>query len=1753
MKRFSKRIMALFMAVVMALPVMFAMPSSASADADINSHLRARYFIDKNYTKDNAGNYDLENVNGGNFSWSRGAVKFPGGSSHPYFRVRLNEMLKNVDFNNGLTISFSAKRASSNWERYFELSSGGGYGNGDLTKYLFFSVNGNAKVNNPSGSKSETGTPNVGEDGKWHNWVFVVKNGSFTLYRDGVERGTLTDNRINSDWFNDIRNNGYLLIAASSYSGDGCFDGYMTNFKVYDIGVSSSQVNQVNKDQMFKYSFERKMTDQSGNNEFQYYSWSNEGYESYDDHMYLKNCWCYASAPASIREEENKKNWRIDFEYNFTQSVGGDRLEQILGITNATVSSHAYLGEQSFGVSSNGKVYLNTRDINAPIGDTGINLSDDDTNKVHHIISYAYHNGIINVFIDNELKFSYDASAYTNLFENINTITIGGRGTSTDNNGEGGWNYIDVWDLSAYYFPEAKTIDEHIKGRYFLGDIEQNFISDNYDFNVSGTGAVWQESGGIEGARFNGENISNSPNYLYMPKDRTKSMFSLANQRTGFTFSFMSKSLHSNSWQRIFELSNVDSGYGGGSGNKYIMFSSQYNGSSHISFVDSAGLELNQLGDITNWHQWTVTVQEGAIIIYRDGSRIRTVCSPSLNSSWFNELLTNGMILLGASTFSDPGFDGYIRDLRIYDVALNASQASTVYQDIYNNRSFYDSVSGEELNTLKNNLKSAMSAYENKMRTFSSDFLTNTKAAYDAYVVANRYIDAIECGETEHLTKTQLTRAVNNLNNAINEMGSWSYRVGTAYGTWRDELSSVDYSKYYKNLIWVGDKIDTSGQNNDTSYVAAIADEVATYQSNNNRARSMIYHHSVVMLNDGITEPSTAIMYRVKGYRSSVGNFNQRHYGAWLGNDANGLYMKTNWKGRHESLNFTDTIANYTEEIGISSAMSTYVNTGSTYYAFGNGQYNKAHYANILYFRDTMGETEYSRKISDLKWNFRVSNDNGAYEVLQENIAENGDFPIYIINYKLIREKLANAKTYARNITNYKEGGLETMFRGCDEATGLDLNTDNSWNSANIETKFNSCTSKIKAAVEHINSTKRADVYSGLRNEMLNAHEGKDPAKSDYHSENSYTTSTYSTFKAKYDVAKAEMAELANSGYKTSLGSILSELQGAHHNLVKRADFSALSAKYTEKVNYSNSVIMDMCTLTSVNAFKAALAALPYSNYTDAQKADTPASKQSEIDAETEWLNSEYSSLLDFTKNLTPLTNAYNRADALLLSLDGESPAYTKDQIEDLISAANLSNNYLGATAEEKREFGSKTYGAEIDSVTQTVNDVCDAIEGASTLDLTAFNAVLSNAESIDPDAYQYDPAALASDIKAVRRIVYSSALTYKNATINTLRSGLDQEIADMATSYMLSSLTSHIREYEIDVVEGSVSEIDGITFTGGTFRFDKEENKYYATYGSKVTFRSDCDEAAWYMEYDSETTQRKEKYQDFSKSYSTRVFGNIYIYSKTAQNGNKLTIKREYSDSESTPVQLIDFVSGEYTLPSAPNLAFYNFDGYYMNGERVSSSITVDEDTEIIARYVAAPGKEAYTISYGGEDISASYNEKITLRGNNSTYGWLEAKSGGGYRPFYIGKDVSFLATESGAFRAVDEATFESYTLPVINLRQSGALATTVDAKTKVTFNGQYVAQSELKILEYGILAGKSKREGFELDNSNVVLDNAGNFDDYSLLRAKSTTNVGANQFTISINNLTGDIAYRGYIVYQNENGIQIAYGDTIYQTIEG
>ena len=518
--------------------------------------------------------------------------------------------------------------------------------------------------------------------------------------------------------------------------------------------------------------------------------------------------------------------------------------------------------------------------------------------------------------------------------------------------------------------------------------------------------------------------------------------------------------------------------------------------------------------------------------------------------------------------------------------------------------------------------------------------------------------------------------------------------------------------------------------------------------------------------------------------------------------------------------------------------------------------------------------------------------------------------------------------------------------------------------------------------------------------------------------------------------------------------------------------------------------------------------------------------------------------------DFSTLRKTYSKVNAFLLELGNKAAIYSLASMQslyDLMGDSRIST-YLGA--EDLSGFDSSDEEAA-DELAENINAACAALERASTgADLSVYNAAADAINNLDLDAYD-ETKSIGSATRIANILIKTTKLTYTDplnsentATISCFKGTATQQNVDDATRTILDALYVSVKSYTITTDSG----VTEVSFQNGTTSGDS--SPYTATYASNVIAHSEDDNTAWYMEFTSETTSRGRQLQGFGETFITKVLGNLNIYAvkRSASTPNLVRVYRKYSNQpEANPIQEVDFVNGSYTLPNAPAITCYDFLGFAVNGDTDNLKmpgevIAITGDTIINAMYefngdldcaINATARENGT----GFNSSVAYNTKIEIRGGDDSYGWVETvdASKGEYRPFAIGSDIMFFATESIELTAVTREEFDAYnfSLPTINMRKEGVIV----SGTKVFFNGQIVDNS-LVVKEYGVVVGVSTN-GEDVDPENVTLDNTGSFDGYNVFRAKSTKPVGANQFSISVNGLAGkNFIYKGYVIYQREIG---------------
>ena len=1055
-------------------------------------------------------------------------------------------------------------------------------------------------------------------------------------------------------------------------------------------------------------------------------------------------------------------------------------------------------------------------------------------------------------------------------------------------------------------------------------------------------------------------------------------------------------------------------------------------------------------------------------------------------------------------------------------------------------------------------LKEAVAAYEAKMK--SNKVYSNTLQAYQAYVLANRYIDAAEYG-SRTFTSDEISSVANTLETATNNMTVWNPKQGTYHATFsedNDYISDSDYMKTYVNVLWANDVTTAE------SDAAVYEPEMAIYQSSE-KVNPRLFHPSAVLLYDGKTTPAIPVMSYFRHWSSSFHTFNIYYSSIFLNSDTSSFEINSKWRngsgsGGNESFNYQWHYLNNTE-VDIAGYETFDIAQHWGKYFTSSYEWNIG-YANQIRFIGDLQDTEYCKTYDNVSWGFNFYNTTSN----KKEVRATSKKPIYVINYKSLIDALSRAASKTSEIDSFREGGMLDFFTLYDGATSFDPQTAYDY-SLNPSQAADNCAQDIKNLCENLDSATsgREDTYPSLIYEMKenqNSPTGNtcevDYSISVSELNQTYTYNSISAFRRAYKDAVREMYLLVENGYSATPAT-LEALQASHASLEELADFSSLDAAKEAAFERMQSLDESLYTETSFAEYSDNLSSqfeFPYEYLGD--RTNTGVSEQAQIDAEAEKFADAENIYLIRRSKLESFDKAYNDAVEFLSDMAVLAPQYLASDVNELIDLVESADvqKYAVQTEDDRKDYAEG--GAE----EQEANEIAGLInakvaevkasEGA--VDVSAYQQAVFIALTAEQDAYDYPQNELDRDLNVATSSI-STTLDYNGLTLKVIKDDAKQALVNAVTTLVQSSLNNHIRTYSIKIIEGSVSDTDGITFNGGTHSYDGTTNTYYATYNTKLNLKADS-YSAWYMEFDSPSVARTIQYQDSGKRYSTKVIGNINVYVYNSEGKKKVTIARKYSDNTKEPIMLESFVDNSYILPEAPAIAFYEFGGYSIgeNSYNAGDAVNITQDTLIYANYILSESLSCAVNIDGETGFSAAYNDRINLNGDNDTYAWLELdKSSNLFKPFYIGRDVSFYVTESITLKKVteEEFSFAGYKLPAINIRQDGTYTTTDGGVKKVYFNGQYVTDGAYEIAEYGMLLGKANSGG-SINESDVVLENIGASEEYTLTRFKSTKNVGANQFTIGVKNLSGDVIYKGYITYKLANGEFVTvYTDAIAESI--
>lgn len=419
-------------------------------------------------------------------------------------------------------------------------------------------------------------------------------------------------------------------------------------------------------------------------------------------------------------------------------------------------------------------------------------------------------------------------------------------------------------------------------------------------------------------------------------------------------------------------------------------------------------------------------------------------------------------------------------------------------------------------------LKSAITAYETKM---NGTVYTNMKAAYDAYVAANKAYDAYVYGDSNVTLSTYTT----NLTNATNAMSAWSaYNangktlIASKVFVDADNCTQDNYNNWYKNALYVQRGITANSNAALTANNVYSPDSGFTFDFK-------VFYPETTFLYDGKTTPSVGAMFACYGNKKpgTWGWKNMWLYAMYISNTTD-ISFGSKWKGNDGRLNHS-----WLQATKGDFNISGTGDTTSMYY--NQATRDEKYYSNLLYFNKALTTSDAMLIEYTPQFSARSGYDgkNGANSKL--NNLGNGNRVIRVLNYKKVVDTIDAQKSKLSGVKSYKQGGLSTVMDGFDKAT---KDPNSFFTSSNY---YTGCKENYESACTNMAASATADdtMYQALRDQM-------DASRAIYDTDNAcsldsnndkYTSASWTDFVNAYNSAKSIMAAPLNGSYNNGSGA----------------------------------------------------------------------------------------------------------------------------------------------------------------------------------------------------------------------------------------------------------------------------------------------------------------------------------------------------------------------------------------------------------------------------------------------------------------------------------------------------------------------------------------------------------------------------------------------------------------------------------------
>ncbi len=660
-------------------------------------------------------------------------------------------------------------------------------------------------------------------------------------------------------------------------------------------------------------------------------------------------------------------------------------------------------------------------------------------------------------------------------------------------------------------------------GEFLTSDLTSNTVKDGAPLTViSSNGLSWDSTVGA--AKFDGS--SSVKPYLSVP---FSSMLGETTWQEGFTVSFYAISKDSNAknadtWQRYWELTS-NNGFENGDTATYLFHSPNGRIKSNLPNPDKHEIDVfdYNASDYCNtniWHHFVLTYGNASFTLYIDGRQFGDTVSneTEYGSAWWNAMKQGNLLIGGSSYSADPGFNGYIKNFRVFNKAL--------------------------IPTLENRALSSLRSYE---YTMNGSKFTNMNAAYKAYTELGATYDAFHYGHKE-ITLDNLRAKIVLLNEAKNKMEAWAGFTrqtfadnyidygsinGDNTGDW---ASGTGYSTYNKNVLY--------GEKNADVKASLTAKGGGGTGSDSNVVNSFVYP-AMTLLYDGnkdILQTAVLVRFRASG--------NNRYAHSATCEDSRLTLANSNvWYGKDEKWNWAWLYSTQqNNDIGQIGANLSTDKAAQIAKSGAFGWRNKDYtWANMFRLNEDFGSTEYLKEIQPVIKCYTGSVTTPRYDDIVATLT--GEEPIRYINYKAVMDAgdvLNNHKVMP--VTEYREGGLSEYFSKLDESINAVSSFDVTSYFQNGANDYTACKNQIEKICTFVNgiadlaNNAKKDGYQSLREAFdysdtvaedvytgtIKALGDEAMANADYNP--GFEETSWTAFKNAYTAAVSSMTNVNNGG-----------------------------------------------------------------------------------------------------------------------------------------------------------------------------------------------------------------------------------------------------------------------------------------------------------------------------------------------------------------------------------------------------------------------------------------------------------------------------------------------------------------------------------------------------------------------------------------------------------------------------------------------